>query len=105
LFSFLIPEPGFSKEEDPTNGMRIDWRHNNWGSKWDVGEASVDVIDGVLTASYDSAWSPHCEGYKRVGQLFPDARITLHYYEGGAGFRGWMVIQGDDVSEECEELY
>jgi hypothetical protein len=102
FFSFFIPAPDFS--HDKTNFELIGWRNANWGSKWDVGEAWVEVEDGVLTASYDTAWAPHVEGYAKVAEMYPDAKFTLWYEEGGMGFRGKMVAQGNEMTDECEDM-
>jgi len=102
FFSFFIPAPDFS--HDSTNSELIGWRNANWGSKWDVGEAWVEVKDGVLTASYDTAWAPHVEGYAKVAEMYPDAKFTLWYEESGMGFCGKMVAQGYEMTDECQEM-
>lgn len=65
-----------------------DWCINEWGTKWDVGNA-----DGINTwddhefiAYFESAWSPPCAAYEKLEDL--GFRIYATWYEPGCGFAG-----------------
>lgn len=85
-----------------------DWQVANWGTKWDVGGADAEITDGVLTLSFDSAWSPPVDAYDRLQDLGFD--VEAFYYEPGMAFCGsW--ISGADIcidipatSQEAEQV-
>ena len=105
FFDFFVPAPDFS--HDPTNSELIQWRNENWGSKWDIGDVYIndDGPQTALTVSYDSAWSPHIEGFANLCARYPHLRVTIEYSESGAGFYGTAFISSDGVSDNYKEMY
>ena len=101
-------------------GNWYDFCVNRWGTKWDVGcEGTVDVHpDGKLvTASFDSAWSPPTGVYEElVNQGY---EVRAYYYESGMCFAGiwdngdddcyqdWGDSQGakDTLPEDLDEFF
>lgn len=82
-----------------------------WGTKWDVGSEhfglSVDASGKSLMASFDSAWSPPVEAYKKLEEL--GFTVKAMYYEGGMGFAGIYENGSDDYfefsdSQEAREI-
>ncbi len=84
---------------------------HEWGTKWDIGGEIIDcmmVDENAIVISFQSAWSPPIEGYKRLHAL--GFEIEAYYYEMGMCFCGsW--INGEDkyfdvpsTSAECREL-
>ena len=72
-----------------------DWQVDNWGTKWDIGFDNTFVCeDGkMLTATFDSAWSPPISAYEKLMEI--GFKIEAKYYEPGCAFVGeW--IDGDD---------
>ena len=73
-----------------------DWCFNEWGTKWDVGGDDSLIVTherGLLTVSFDSAWSPPIEFYRKLEDLGFD--VEAYYHEGGMAFVG-SYIAGDD---------
>ena len=72
-----------------------DWCVNEWGTKWDVGDEGSATIneDGSLTASFNSAWAPPIEAYRKLEDL--GFEIKAYYFEGGMMFAG-IYEDGDD---------
>ena len=105
FFDFFVTAPDFS--HDPTNWELIQWRNSNWGSKWDIGDAYITNGPGTqgMTVHYDSAWSPHIEGFANLCARYPHLRVTIEYSESGAGFYGTAFISSDGVSDNCKEMY
>jgi hypothetical protein len=73
-----------------------------WGTKWDVGQDQYQdspiPINNGFSVSFESAWSPPCEGYaklKKQGYV-----ITAYYYEPGCDFCGRWI----DGVDECYEV-
>jgi hypothetical protein len=74
-----------------------DWCCANWGTKWDVESYSAEINDGVLEASFDSAWSPPLEAYVTLEEL--GFEVEAMYYESGMGFCGVYADGQDDYYE------
>lgn len=75
------------------------WCLNNWGTKWDVGDADGinDVDEKSITVYFDSAWSPPTDFYEFMHEN--GWRIDASYYEPGIGFCGnWL--NGEDNQYE-----
>ena len=79
------------------------WNLDNWGCKWDVGDgsgstyATLGVTGTVLTAGFQSPWSPPVEGVRRISQQFPDATFTLTFWEEGCDFCGAAVMKSGSI--------
>lgn len=75
------------------------WRYDNWGTKWDLGEAQHVSIDGsTLSVSFDTAWTPPIPflEYLHTEHGF---QYRLMYVETGMGFGG-IAVPGKDTSVE-----
>ena len=78
-----------------------------WGTKWDIGFDSCcsdfltpDSAKGMITVSFNSAWSPPISAYEKLSAM--GFAIRAYYYEGGMGFCGsW--IDGDDQYYDIKE--
>lgn len=82
------------------------WSVANWGTKWNAAEAQIVKRDEKKVAfRFDTAWSPPIPVIKTLGEQFPKAKITLRYYEHGAGFKGELVMKGGEVVSEMEGSY
>lgn len=77
-----------------------DWNCANWGTKWEVCEAYCDLREeNLLTASYDTAWSPPIAFYNTLKEL--GFIVRAFYYEPGMAFCGsWD--DGDDAFYNIE---
>ncbi len=72
-----------------------DYAVNNWGTKWDVGDANGIQTwdDHELVVYFDSAWSPPTSAYERFEDL--GFRVYATYYEPGMCFAGIYDEHGD----------
>jgi len=79
-------------------GNWYDFCVNHWGTKWDVdcqGQVDVHPEGTVVTASFDSAWSPPTGVYEALVE--DGYTVRAYYYESGMCFAGiW-----DNGSDEC----
>lgn len=88
-----------------------DWQVAHWGTKWDVGsdDDGADIEDGVLTLSFDSAWSPPIGAYETLEDVC-GFEIEAFYYEPGMAFCGsWAggvdeCIDIPSTSAEAEQV-
>jgi len=97
-----------------TYGCRTwyDWAIENWGTKWGAYDVCVPEIKplskaGCIRASirFDSAWGPPEPVIRRMIEMFPKCRVTLRYWEGGAGFQGKISGYKGKVTEEYLHEY
>jgi hypothetical protein len=93
-------------------GNWYDYCVNEWGTKWDVGAEGyeVEIENGGLTMSFDSAWSPPLEAYAKLEAL--GFEVRAYYYESGMCFAGVWEDGNDDFydlsqcrnADEMEDL-
>ena len=64
-----------------------DWNIANWGTKWDFELENVNRIDEyTISGSFESAWSPPIEAYKKLEEL--GFEVEAFYHEPGMAFVG-----------------
>jgi len=101
-------------------GNWYDFCTGRWGTKWDVdcqGQVDVHPEGKLVTASFDSAWSPPTGVYEElVNQGY---EVRAYYYESGMCFAGiydngtddcysdWGDSQGakDTLPEDLDEFF
>lgn len=71
---------------------------NEWGTKWDVDNIQAEEVDGVIHASFDTAWSPPIQFFEHLVNLGFDVKAM--YYEPGMCFCGIY----EDGSDDCYNL-
>lgn len=132
LLAKLYPEPDYDKVEvkptfpqikgsnDPVDSSRSwwDWRIQNWGTKWDIGELDVDIVYGEFKAyvgktrngdpeynmrpyaqiTFDTAWSPPEPALIKIGKNHPEIAFALQYSEPGCDFEGELVIVDGEIT-------
>jgi hypothetical protein len=61
---------------------------NEWGTKWDIGAEGyeVEIENGRLSLSFDSAWSPPIGAYEKLTDL--GFSVRGYYYESGMCYAG-----------------
>jgi hypothetical protein len=77
-------------------GNWYDFCVNRWGTKWDVdcqGQVDLHPEATVVTASFDSAWSPPVGVYEELVEQ--GYTVRAYYYESGMCFAG-IWDNGDD---------
>jgi hypothetical protein len=76
-----------------------DWQVANWGTKWDICEATITPSDDGYSATlgFDTAWSPPIAAYEKLLDL--GFSIRAYYYEPGMCFAGIWEDGVDDFYE------
>jgi len=78
---------------------------NEWGTKWDCGEAGNSDINPndptMLTTGFDTAWSPPIAAYEKLVDL--GFSVKAGYYESGMAFTG-LWEDGDDDFYDLSNL-
>jgi len=81
------------------------WRIENWGTKWDLNEPSLDDTqekDGILIYTFDTAWTYPLAWLEQASEQYPSLQFELEYEEGGMEFCG--VLHAENGSVYNEEL-
>jgi hypothetical protein len=68
-----------------------DWYHWNireWGTKWEISNASYESSPNRLVYSFCSAWSPPVSALDRLAKMFPDLVFTIRFLDEGDNFAG-----------------
>ena len=70
------------------------WRLCHWGTKWDVHARTTkqgEESDLLWTLTIETPWSPPIAAVQALADLFPEAGITLEYYEPSTASAGKIV--------------
>lgn len=103
-FNAIVPAPtepnAYSDHIDENGKVQqpwYDWNINNWGTKWNAREVSVDrMADNCVSYYFDTAWSPPTPIIEKLAKLFPTVKI--HYrYEEEQGWGGEVIINEGSV--------
>ena len=95
----VIPVDGF-------NSGGYEWCCANWGTKWDVRDATQKASSrNRASFIFDTAWSPPVPIIEALSSKFPRLMVTLRYYEGGMGFKGVVKFKDGQLLEEQESDY
>lgn len=68
-----------------------DWYHWNvreWGTKWEISNASYEAKPNSLVYSYQTAWSPPVSAIDTLAETFPDLVFTSRFLDEGDCFAG-----------------
>lgn len=74
-----------------------EWYNKTIGTKWGYYEQTVEVREGSISISAQSAWCPASSGLIAFSKLYPDVVIQNAFSEPGAGFLGLEEIAKGDV--------
>jgi len=81
----------------PGSPFWYDWNVNNWGTKWDAGEPSVEEISPTeVTYQFETAWSPPMPVLVTLSTQYPELNIELEWEE-EQGFGGACVLINGEV--------
>jgi len=107
-FASTVPEPETDEYKNSINSpspfpLWYDWRVENWGCKWDVGNVSLeDWGDNQIRFIFDTPWGPPVEWLGNTCHKFPELTFTLDYRECGMGFQGYVECSEGKVVKNQE---
>ena len=90
-FNQILPIPDFKNIPDGKNDDRwYYWCIDNWGTKWDVSDLSIDYDDSEqLELEFSTAWSPPEGIVQELRDKYPDLSFTCFYDEPGMEVAGY----------------
>lgn len=86
-FNQIVPIPNdiIERGYDSTG---YNWCCENWGTKWNAGDAYITSTEDSLIYDFDTAWTPAYPVVVALAQKFPQLSIEFEYKEPGMGFAG-----------------
>jgi Ferredoxin-like domain in Api92-like protein len=87
-FNTLVPMPEQiknSKEEVDMFGLKVPawyaWSCDNWGTKWNAGDAKYSTEDPDHVIWFDTAWDPPVPVFEALAKRFRKHEIVVHSHE------------------------
>ena len=76
------------------------WCNHNWGTKWGSYDGIADLQSGVITAEFQSAWSPPTPVIEELSRLYPEVVIEHRFLDEGYGFGGAVIYDKGTAVDE-----
>lgn len=77
------------------------WRHENWGTKWDAHDSNIDIEEDSISIYFLTAWSPPENWLKKVAEMYPLLTFDLAYMETGEWYAGRTIVKDKFIQEDC----
>jgi hypothetical protein len=87
-----------------TSNFWYHWNVRNWGTKWEIDDATIERSKNALFYSFDSAWAPPIEAMQTLFTQHPTLAMSLEYYEPNMGYKGRAVFNELGVVDEMTEM-
>ena len=78
------------------------WCCHNWGTKWNACDVECNIYETSLTYSFNTAWGPPGEWFKKLCTKYSDFNLELEYEESGMDMYGKME-HIDNIFYEIED--
>lgn len=96
--------------EDGYNKGGYEWCRDNWGTKWNAGDCKAvqlpeDEDDWTLVLQFDTAWNPATTIAEVIAKRWPDAQVSLQFWERGMEFQGLVQWEKGERTLEQEAPY
>jgi len=86
-----LPVDGRFQSTDQADDRWYDWRLQNWDTKWDAYDVSIDDDDPEnLEISFNTAWSPPEAICNQIREDYPDVKVSWFYDEPGVEIAGYL---------------
>ena len=86
-----LPIDGRFSSTDRQDDRWYDWRIQNWDTKWDAYDVSIDDDDPEqLEVSFNTAWSPPEAICSKIREDYPDVSVSWFYDEPGCEIAGYL---------------
>ena len=73
-----------------TDDRWYDWQVQNWGTKWEPADISVEQCDEELEITFNTAWSPPEDICRAIRNKYPDCSVSWFYDEPGCEIAGYL---------------
>lgn len=76
------------------------WAIENWGTKWNIGEATLLVRGRVLCYLFQTAWKPPIPLARKISVLFPTLTLRLWYDDPSLDLQAQLKIKAGQVARK-----
>lgn len=102
--------PALLESMVPIGSADRDTAISAWGTKWDLMDSELKVIDNddgtsTIKGWVTTAWSPPIEAFKTFIENNAGVDAEIVYYEPGLGFGGHFINGEDRYIDELYEVY
>ena len=73
-----------------TDDRWYDWQVQNWGTKWEPADISVEQCDEELEITFNTAWSPPEDICRAIRNKYPDISVSWFFDEPGCEIAGYL---------------
>ena len=73
-----------------TDDRWYDWQIQNWGTKWEPTDLTVEQCDEEVELTFNTAWSPPEEICRAIRNRYPDCSVSWFYDEPGCEIAGYL---------------
>ena len=73
-----------------TDDRWYDWQIQNWGTKWEPTDISVEQCDEELELTFNTAWSPPEDICRAIRNKYPDVTVSWFFDEPGMEVAGYL---------------
>ena len=73
-----------------TDDRWYDWQIQNWGTKWEPTDLSVEQCDEELEITFNTAWSPPEDICRAIRNKYPDVTVSWFFDEPGMEVAGYL---------------
>jgi hypothetical protein len=92
----------YSHDKDGFNSGGIDWRRDNWGTKWNAYSIARRDYEGCCL-TFQTAWAPPRQIIIALAKRFPTVSFSLEYFERGMCFcGGFQCLAEDEWYDEAQ---
>ena len=86
-----LPVNGRFQSTNIADDRWYDWRIQNWDTKWDAYDVSIDDDDPEqLEVSFNTAWAPPEAICSAIREQYPDVSVSWFYDEPGCEIAGYL---------------
>ena len=86
-----LPVNGRFQSTDQQDDRWYDWRVQNWDTKWDAYDLTVEDEDpDQLEVTFNTAWSPAEAICNQIREDYPDLSVSWFYDEPGCEIAGYL---------------
>lgn len=103
------------RPKDGFNSGGYEWRVKNWGTKWNTSNGVLicdpdpsDEDEGGssrLVVRFETAWSPATKLAAMIAERWPNADVSLQFWEHGMEFQGTQIYRGGTLTHDFQCPY
>lgn len=99
-----------NRPQDGYNSGGYEWCQTNWGTKWNAYACKAlrlpeDDEDWTIVLQFETAWGPASTIAQLIAKRWPDADVSLQFWERGMAYQGLIQWARGDRTLEFQVPY